>query len=102
MTRERRNVRSSRVNPAPPNAMLREVDYIVGRAAQLDSGVVTLDQLVFFSSASGDAFNWTGRGCSQAERHQPVVTYRVLCFPRQTWSTNSRRSPYCPDWRLSL
>src|SRR5438876_12161401 len=54
MTKKRRNVRSTRV--AQPNAMLREVDYIVRRARQCDTRVVSLDQLVFFSTATGDAW----------------------------------------------
>ena len=36
--------------------MLREVDYIVGRAAESDARVVTLAQLVFFSTETGDAW----------------------------------------------
>jgi hypothetical protein len=36
--------------------VLHKVDYIVARAAQFDSRVVTLGQLVFFSAASGDAW----------------------------------------------
>ena len=36
--------------------MLREVDYIVRRARQCDTRVVSLDQLVFFSTATGDAW----------------------------------------------
>jgi hypothetical protein len=49
-------VRSARVDPAQPNLVLREVDYIVGRAAELDARVVTLGQLVFFSTQTGDAW----------------------------------------------
>jgi hypothetical protein len=56
MTKKRRNVRSARVNVAQPNAMLREVDYIVRRARQCDTRVVSLDQLVCFSTATGDAW----------------------------------------------
>ncbi|MBV9326411.1 MAG: hypothetical protein JO352_21815 [Chloroflexi bacterium] len=36
--------------------MLREVDYIVARAAESDARVVTLGQLVFFSIQTGDAW----------------------------------------------
>ncbi len=36
--------------------MLREVEYIVRRARQFDTRVVSLDQLVFFSTATGDAW----------------------------------------------
>ena len=36
--------------------MLREVDSIVGRAAESDARVVTLGQLVFFSTQTGDAW----------------------------------------------
>ena len=57
MAKKRRNVRYSRVSVnKQPNVVLREVDYIVARAAQLDSRVFTLGQLVFFSTASGDAW----------------------------------------------
>ena len=47
---------STRVDPAQPKLMLREVDYIVGRAAESDARVVTLAQLVFFSTETGDAW----------------------------------------------
>ncbi len=47
-----RKVRYSRVSLKQPNVVLREVDYIVARAAQFDSRAVTLGQLVFFSTAS--------------------------------------------------
>jgi len=47
MAKKRRNVRHSRVSLKQPNVVLREVDYIVARAAQFDSRVVTLGQLVF-------------------------------------------------------
>jgi hypothetical protein len=56
MAKKRRNVRHSRVSLKQPNVVLREVDYIVARAAQFDSRVVTLGHLVFFSTASGDAW----------------------------------------------
>jgi hypothetical protein len=49
-------VRYSQVSLKQPNVVLREVDYIVARAAQFDSRVVTLGELVFFSTASGDAW----------------------------------------------
>ncbi|MBV9599614.1 MAG: hypothetical protein JOZ87_22520 [Chloroflexi bacterium] len=35
---------------------MREVDYIVARAAESDARVVTLGQLVFFSIQTGDAW----------------------------------------------
>ncbi len=54
--RKRRKVKYSRVNPANPNLVLREVDYIVARAAELDGRVVSLGQLVFFSTETGDAW----------------------------------------------
>jgi hypothetical protein len=56
MPKKSRNVRYSRVSLKQPNVVLREVDYIVARAAQFDSRVVTLGQLVFFSTSSGDAW----------------------------------------------
>jgi len=56
MAKKRRNVRHSRVSLKQPNVVLREVDYIVARAAQFDSRLVTLGQLVFFSTAAGDAW----------------------------------------------
>lgn len=56
MSKKRRNVRSSRVNPAKPNLVLTEVDYIVARAAEFESRVVTLGQLLFFSTETGDAW----------------------------------------------
>src|SRR5438874_13390599 len=56
MPKKRRKVRSTRVNAAQPNLVLREVDYIVARAAESDARVVTLGQLVFFSTDTGDAW----------------------------------------------
>ena len=53
---KRRNVRYARVNPTHPNLVLREVDYIVARAAESDARVVSLGQLVFFSTETGDAW----------------------------------------------
>ena len=53
---KRRNTRYTRLNPAQPNLVLREVDYIVARAAESDARVVTLGQLVFFSTETGDAW----------------------------------------------
>jgi len=49
MAKKRSNVRYSRVNPAKPNLVLREVDYIIARAAESDARFVTLGQLLFFS-----------------------------------------------------
>ena len=56
MAKQSRKVRYSQVSLKQPNVVLREVDYIVARAAQFDSRVVTLGQLIFFSTASGDAW----------------------------------------------
>ena len=56
MAKKSRKVRYSQVSIKQPNVVLREVDYIVARAAQFDSRVVTLGELVFFSTASGDAW----------------------------------------------
>jgi hypothetical protein len=56
MAKKSRKVRYSQVSLKQPNVVLREVEYIVARAAQFDSRVVTLGQLVFFSTASGDAW----------------------------------------------
>jgi hypothetical protein len=56
MSKKRRNTRYARLNPAQPNLVLREVDYIVARAAESDARVVTLGQLVFFSTGTGDAW----------------------------------------------
>ena len=55
-SKRRRKTRYTRVDPAQPNLVLREVDYIVGRAAESDARVVTLGQLVFFSTQTGDAW----------------------------------------------
>jgi hypothetical protein len=49
----RRNQRS--LSMASPD-VVREVDYIVSRAALFDGRVVTLGQLVYFSTDSGDAW----------------------------------------------
>jgi hypothetical protein len=49
-------VRSAWVDPAQPKLVLREVDYIIGRAAESDARVVTLGQLLFFSTETGDAW----------------------------------------------
>jgi hypothetical protein len=56
MPKKSRKVRYSRVSLKQPNVVLREVDYIVARAAQFDSRVYTLGQLVFFSTSSGGAW----------------------------------------------
>jgi len=56
VAKKSRNVRYSQVSLKQTNVVLREVDYIIARAAQFDSRVVTLGQLVFFSTASGDAW----------------------------------------------
>ena len=56
MPKKRRNTRYARLNAAQPNLVLREVDYIVARAAESDARVVTLGQLVFFSTQTGDAW----------------------------------------------
>jgi hypothetical protein len=56
MAKKSRKVRYSQISLKQPNVVLREVDYIVARAAQFDSRVVTLGQLVFFSTATGDAW----------------------------------------------
>ena len=55
-SKKRRNTRYARLNPAQPNLVLREVDYVVARAAESDARVVTLGQLVFFSTQTGDAW----------------------------------------------
>src|ERR1700736_5190448 len=44
------------VNLAQPNVVLREVDYIVERAARCDPRFVTLGQLLFFSTDTGGAW----------------------------------------------
>ena len=44
------------VDPTEPKLVLREVDYVFARAAESDARVVTLGQLVFFSTQSGDAW----------------------------------------------
>ena|SRR5438128_3827032 len=54
--KRRRKVRYARLKAAQPNLVLREVDYIVARAAESDARVVTLGQLVFFSTQTGDAW----------------------------------------------
>ena len=56
MPKKRRNTRYARLNAAQPNLVLREVDYIVARATESDARVVTLGQLVFFSTQTGDAW----------------------------------------------
>ena len=53
---KQRNVRYAWVNPTQPNLVLREVDYIVARAAESDARVVSLGQLVFFSTETSDAW----------------------------------------------
>ena len=55
-SKKRRNTRYTRLNPAQPNLVLREVDYVVARAAESDARVVTLGQLVFFSTDTGDVW----------------------------------------------
>lgn len=49
-------MRYARLNAAQPNLVVREVEYIVARAAESDARVVTLGQLVFFSTETGDAW----------------------------------------------
>jgi hypothetical protein len=48
------------VSLAQPNVVLREVDYIVECAAQCDARCVTLGQLLFFSTDTGDAWMLEG------------------------------------------
>ena len=55
-SKKRRDIRYTRLNPAQPKLVLREVDYIVARAAESDARVVTLGRLVFFSTQTGDAW----------------------------------------------
>ncbi len=55
-SRRRRKVRYARVDPAQPNLVPREVDYIVAQAAASDAQVVTLGQLLVFSTQTGDAW----------------------------------------------
>jgi hypothetical protein len=52
----RRHVHRSHVDVRQPNAIVREVDDIIARAEQLELCIVTLDNLVFFSTHSGDAW----------------------------------------------
>ena len=54
--KRRRKVRYARLKAAQPNLVLREVDYIVARAVESDARVVSLGQLVFFSTETGDAW----------------------------------------------
>src|SRR2546427_3254561 len=54
--KRRRKVRYARLKAAQPNLVLREVDYIVARAAESDARVVSLGQLVFFSTETSDAW----------------------------------------------
>ncbi len=49
-------MRSTRVDPAQPNLVLCAVEYIVAGAAESDARVVTLGQLVLFSTETGDAW----------------------------------------------
>jgi hypothetical protein len=56
-TKKRPNTSYAWVNPrTEPKLVLREVDYVVARAAESDARVVTLGQLVFFSTQTGDAW----------------------------------------------
>jgi hypothetical protein len=50
------HVSYQQVSLAQPNVVLREVDYIVERAARCDPRFVTLGQLRFFSTDTGDAW----------------------------------------------
>ena len=50
------HVSYQQVSLAQPNVVLREVDYIVERAARYDPRFVTLGQLLFFSTDTGDAW----------------------------------------------
>ena len=50
------HVSYQQVSLAQPNVVLREVDYIVERAARCDPRFVTLGQLLFFSTDTGDAW----------------------------------------------
>ena len=50
------HVSYQQVSLAQPNVVLREVDYIVERAARCDPRFVTLGQLLFLSTDTGDAW----------------------------------------------
>ena len=54
--KSRRRVNRSHVNLREPNVVLDEVEYIVGRATHFEARIVTLAQLVFFSTETGDAW----------------------------------------------
>jgi hypothetical protein len=55
-TKKRANTSYAWVDTTEPKLVLREVDYVVARAAESDARVVTLGQLVFFSTQTGDAW----------------------------------------------
>ena len=54
--RERRLSTQQRVLQPEEMSVRREAKYIVGRAQQHDACVVAVDELVFFSTDTGDAF----------------------------------------------
>src|SRR6266851_1273767 len=72
------------VSLAQPNMVLREVDYIVERAARCDPRFVTLGQLLFFSTDTGDA--WMSN---------PRIIWRCV-WPRLAAASPSRL------WKQSL
>ena len=55
-TKKRPNTSYAWVDPTEPKLVLREVAYVVARAAESDARVVTLGQRVFFSTQTGDAW----------------------------------------------
>jgi hypothetical protein len=54
--KRRRDQDTAYVDLRQPDAILREVDYIVALAAQMQTRVVRLNQLAFFSTHTGDAW----------------------------------------------
>jgi hypothetical protein len=93
MPKKSRNVRYSRVSLKQPNVVLREVDYIVARAAQFDSRVVTLGELVFFSTASGDAWMLDpedGLALKQAGNRNPAKIVETASRFAIEWTASYR------------
>ncbi len=56
MARKKRRKLGRRVPPRKKRSLPREARYIVARAAQYESRIVTFGSLLFFSTESGDAW----------------------------------------------
>ena len=93
------HVSCQHVSLAEPNVVLREVDYIVKRAARCDPRFVTLGQLLFFSTDTGDAW------MLDPEDHLALCLATAGRVPLSRLWKQSLATPSCgrprTDWRAT-